>query len=1474
MASRVPQPEGVLTRSMRRAAQLAETQQEIIPEPEHVTTATDTRPSSSTSDYALAAYAMRANPQPEHQPETAAVTQEPRTVTSNRSGMNSEIYDEANDNAMYFTPNPAAYRYNTVAEDNIAQQPLGSVAGIQNQQHQSQQPYIAPAVDMTNRQSYINMQQPSQSPAARMINIQQNTGANLNAAPQSTCMPPTEYLSNLIKPLEYVISLRFRVYQINLTRQQWRNWLNRVTNAVSTVTGLTPSDIPDDAANAEAFGLMNVEFQQLLIDIKYDANLAQERENYFWGTYSASNIQQFTRGFSTTSNTPQSARPRGPTAAPFVQNVPQVHTNIPPVNTTTQHNQPPTQARVSSATNQTTSAVLSITTPRVKNLIQELENKLARMQILQERMEHNMYDDRRPPAAHTSHQVYGVNSSAQPYATAAATANYNPHPTQRGDTISNLTSPPPGVNLYYNVAFDPRTTRPGIQQNVQPSLVYNHNQQQPTYTHMANPDQHNYGQPNQVYTPTAVTQANTTNEQHQRPPPPPRAKQPMARRYDHDTAAIVSDLNYDDETNANMPTNQPQQYNYEEDSAPPLPPPEPYINQANTSQTTLNPINSAAAKFEMDRFRWLAEMRKLFKDSCAPLSKGGSIQITLSNLQEQWNTIATDPYYKLKETDEKPFCSILTAALDESRREACRQEPGIEGAREVSVLISNLQNKFKPNTTASRNELSDLGVKPKTITGRQWLTTKIVKIYNKYNVPFPTTRDGLNPILETLGSDYIRLLETKWDTKIGDKESGITYQEVEHVFDETDNSITRNKVATRQEEFHKYSYSKQQRWSDQSVQRSTAFATGKDATKSNPTSSPVRNNTTTTGTTFRPKNEARSNFVQRKPGYNANMLEIEEERMDEPDAEDYNPDTPTNDEEEDCSPEAYDEEDEYEDDVEMCVSEVKTKPLLSSIFRWEGVDGPIECQINDLVKTRSNSKTKGNAAKPPLETKTKPRKPETWTGSASQQERQAIIEKYQSLTRQRQAQQAASNPPATTTHTPAEPTPPTVTNSEPVSSNLPPLATPTKVPSPETTEEPRTAAAKPARRGRPPKQQQQQQHATNSNVSNSSATVPLQTTVLPSSVLNKIDEVSRHFSVSKSSAAVRLAAANVHFNLLQMLEFYRNQHSQKLLTGLYELFIQAGIYKEPTNAHSVNSMELNGDNQELEMLADDEPTMDNSSSNDASNPVATLHALLGVMLTEARGKPTRRLGPTPTAPSKLSSSTTKPTQLPRSYPTGFNSNTSANNSVVSTEVPTGILYPAKVKPGVSYSAAAKKPVSKLKIGNTSLPRLQWKLSRQYDSATYQGVIDSGATVSAIDAKWAVDHLQEFLQGGATLLDIQPLSITGFSGHGVEVTQMLRGVKLHIGVGVYPVNLYLVPGLGTNKTMLLGADFQYQYNLHIEWQQNTIWLGVPEVVKGVSRSQLREHGLSKGYQCVKLILSRHYHQVLVEKETKHTATPTQ
>ena len=797
-----------------------------------------------------------------------------------------------------------------------------------------------------------------------------------------------------------------------------------------------------------------------------------------------------------------------------------------------------------------------------------------------------------------------------------------------------------------------------------------------------------------------------------------------------------------------------------------------------------------------------------------------------------------------------------------------------------NALIQNLKNKFKPNTTACRNELLSLGTKPEDTTGRQWLTTKIVKIYNKYNVPFPTTRDGLNPVIGSVGRDYTRLLETKWDITIGSKQEGITYQEVEDVFDQTDNAITRDKVAARQEEFHKFSNNKQQKWSDQnptnrqrwSDQNAQRPATFKDATKSTPaaTNKPALTNA------YKPRNDPKPAIVQRKPTYNANMLEIEEERIDDSSEDTYTPDASESVDDESCPGTCDD--DDYYDEVEMCVTEVNAKPnLLSAIFRWEGVDGPIECQVADLVNTRSKNKTQKITAKPPLDTKTKPRSPETWTASATKEERQAVIQEYQKLTRQRKAQQSTpSHPPADATTQPADEHQPVTTEPSPTLTTSTPSPTPCQPETPETAVEPKPATDKPARRGRPPKQQQQQQQQQPVKITNSSssAAVPLQPAVLPASVLNKLDEVSRQFSISKTSAAVRLAAANVHFNLLQMLDFYRSQHSQKLLAGLHELFAQAGLYKETQPEQTIQSLELVDDNQELEMLACSKPTADTTAATDEpDDPVATLHALLGVMLAEGKIAHSRHPFSTSKPQSTLTATTTKPTRLPRSYPTGANSGSPASKTVVSTEVPTGILYPAKVKPGITYSAAAKKPVSKLKIGNTSLPRLQWRLSRHPDSKTYQGVIDSGATVSAIDAKWATDHLENFLEGGATLLDIQPLNITGFSGHGVEVTQMLRGVKLHIGVGVYPVNLYLVPGLGTNKTLLLGADFQYQYNLHIEWQQDTVWLGVPEVAKGVPRSQIREHGLSKGYQCVKLILSKHYHQVLVEKETKPTAAPT-
>ena len=86
-----------------------------------------------------------------------------------------------------------------------------------------------------------------------------------------------------------------------------------------------------------------------------------------------------------------------------------------------------------------------------------------------------------------------------------------------------------------------------------------------------------------------------------------KSKRPVKQRPNHQTVILLTDPTQSTPTGS--------KYQSSPTLAPPLPPPEPYINQANTSQTTLNPINSAAAKFEMDRFRWLAEMRKLFKDS-------------------------------------------------------------------------------------------------------------------------------------------------------------------------------------------------------------------------------------------------------------------------------------------------------------------------------------------------------------------------------------------------------------------------------------------------------------------------------------------------------------------------------------------------------------------------------------------------------------------------------------------------------------------------------------------------------------------------------------------------------------------------------------------------------------------------------------------------------------------------------------------
>ena len=122
-----------------------------------------------------------------------------------------------------------------------------------------------------------------------------------------------------------------------------------------------------------------------------------------------------------------------------------------------------------------------------------------------------------------------------------------------------------------------------------------------------------------------------------------------------------------------------------------------------------------------------------------------------------------------------------------------------------------------------------------------------------------------------------------------------------------------------------------------------------------------------------------------------------------------------------------------------------------------------------------------------------------------------------------------------------------------------------------------------------------------------------------------------------------------------------------------------------------------------------------------------------------------------------------------------------------------------------------------------MPEVDIRIGRGNDLAFMrQARLDTGATVSCIsESAFRQDKRQLLLTGD--LLQLQPLPVRMFDNSTVHCSQLLRGVEIVCGKGVYYVDLLVVPN-GT-YTYLLASDFMQEYDVQPRFHAQRAGLGV-------------------------------------------------
>jgi hypothetical protein len=99
-------------------------------------------------------------------------------------------------------------------------------------------------------------------------------------------------------------------------------------------------------------------------------------------------------------------------------------------------------------------------------------------------------------------------------------------------------------------------------------------------------------------------------------------------------------------------------------------------------------------------------------------------------------------------------------------------------------------------------------------------------------------------------------------------------------------------------------------------------------------------------------------------------------------------------------------------------------------------------------------------------------------------------------------------------------------------------------------------------------------------------------------------------------------------------------------------------------------------------------------------------------------------------------------------------------------------------------------------------------------------LDIGCSIECCSEEWFLEHWHRFIYPGSTakLCELRkPVGIGMFAGRQTcQATHCVVDLPLHIGDGVYPVNLLIVNG--GNFNLVLGNSFFYTYAVRL-WSQD-------------------------------------------------------